>query len=437
MAATIDHLRVDHHVVVHTGFTDARGISHRPDDHGVIRSMGLDSAQMELWIEWEVNGTRERLHFALQATSGPGNGRMRDYFTLGSEVASEQSSEIAGGDTAAPNAMPPRLQPNRDDARRAPPEFPIHAPAGTSLGDVAVACHCDPAFHRRVLAFSSGVSACMRCGTVTCTHTVGDEGRYTGASWIAHIVDEVPSDLLHWLALWPRVAVRTVPYDGWPRPLGLSLDERIYLPADTRCMTIPELLALEEQSRGPAATHRFPSQRPPGPLNAQQYIFAQFAATMQLTPRSHVAELLQAAEPNQAGCALAVSHLLQRDDAFEVMIDALHSDDAILQGAGAAMAFAATPIDPRLPKVLSDLLTSLPLSAPATIAHRVVGRTRCEELLAVIAKHHLKTPTIVAALVAVQHRVARRDAELASRVGSVLKILHTNSAPNSADKSLK
>ena len=44
--------------------------------------MGLDTTRMELWIEWELRGTRERLHFALRATSGPRNGRMREFFEL-------------------------------------------------------------------------------------------------------------------------------------------------------------------------------------------------------------------------------------------------------------------------------------------------------------------------------------------------------------------
>lgn len=436
MAATIDHLRVDHHVVVRAGFTDARGIAHQPDDRGVIRSMGLDSAQMELWIEWEFNGTRERMHFALRATSGPGNGRMRDYFTLGAEDDSEVSTAVASGKVAPVNDLPIVRQPDNHAAPRNPPQFPVHAPAGTSLGEVAVACHCDVAFHRPVLASGSGVHACMRCGTVTCTHTVGDEGRYTGAFWIAYIVDEVPNALLNWLGQWPRVTLRAAPFDGWIRPLGLSRDERIYLPANVRCDTHAELLALEEQSRGPAATHRFPLQRAPSSLPTQQYLFAQFAEAVQLTPHSDVADLLRAAEPNQAACALAVSHLLQRDDAFEVMTGALQSDNRVRQGAGAAMAFAATPVDPRLPTVLCDVLTSLPLSSPSSVTNRVVGATRCEELLQVIAMHNLRTPTIVAALAAVQRRVARIDTELASRVGRVLKKLHDHPTPDSADKSL-
>ena len=83
MAATIDHLRVDHVVRVLQDFTDARGHTHSAGTSATIRAMGLDTTHMELWIEWEHHGTRERLHFALSATSGPRNGRMREYFELG------------------------------------------------------------------------------------------------------------------------------------------------------------------------------------------------------------------------------------------------------------------------------------------------------------------------------------------------------------------
>ena len=79
--------------------------------------------------------------------------------------------------------------------------------------------------HRPVLAAGSGVHACMRCGTATCTHAVGDEGRYTGRASYAYIADPVSEALLDWLAQWPRVSVRQTPYDGWLRPPGLRRDE--------------------------------------------------------------------------------------------------------------------------------------------------------------------------------------------------------------------
>ncbi len=99
MAATIDHLRVDHEVHVLAAFTDARGIAVETGASGVIRGMGLDTARMELWIEWERGGVSERLHFALRAATGPGNGRMREYFALGNDVA-DATPGARGADAA-------------------------------------------------------------------------------------------------------------------------------------------------------------------------------------------------------------------------------------------------------------------------------------------------------------------------------------------------
>ncbi len=86
MACTIDHLRVDHRVTVLREFTDLAGVTIRAGETAVLRGLGLDCARMEIWIELERNGTRDRLRFALHATDGPRNGRMRDYFEIGEDL---------------------------------------------------------------------------------------------------------------------------------------------------------------------------------------------------------------------------------------------------------------------------------------------------------------------------------------------------------------
>ena len=77
-----------------------------------------------------------------------------------------------------------------------------------------------------------------------------------------------------------------------------------------------------------------------------------------------------------------------------------------------------------LSDLLCSILASLPLNLRSATMGRVVGATRCEALLAVIAKHALKTPAILTALAQLQRRVAKHDMELASHVGRVLRRLH-------------
>ena len=425
MAATIDHLRVDHVVRVLQDFTDTRGHTHSAGTSATIRAMGLDTTRMELWIEWELRGTRERLHFALSATTGPGNGRMREYFELGEpDDANGPSAKVTPA--VVQSTTPFRGVTTEPRAAAVPVR---HPPAGTSLGDVAVACQCDAAMHRSVLVHGAGVHACMRCGTITCTHVVGDDGHHTGTVWLAHIVDDVSDQLLEWLARWPRIVYRRRDLHRWPIPAGLTRDEIVYLPADVRCDTAAELIALENQRAAGPDHVAFPTQRPPVKLPTRLDAFAQFADAVQLTPESDLATLIAAAEPRNAASRLAVSHVLRRADAFDVIVTALRSDDTVWQSAGAAMARAAQPVDPRLPDVLIDILGSLTVSPSSRVPDRVVGADRFEELLLVIADQKLDTPAILAALPLLQRRVARLDTTLASRIGLVLRELHGTPPP--------
>ena len=83
MGATIDHLSADHRVEVLKDFQDARGVKHRTGERAMIRRMELDWPKQEFLIEWERDGAKETLYFSLKASSGPRNGKMREYFRIG------------------------------------------------------------------------------------------------------------------------------------------------------------------------------------------------------------------------------------------------------------------------------------------------------------------------------------------------------------------
>lgn len=87
MACTIDHLRVDQVVRITKPFRDARGVTHTVGEQGRIVELALELARNEIVVRWERNGTAESMHFELASRSGPGNGRMREYFEVVPAVA--------------------------------------------------------------------------------------------------------------------------------------------------------------------------------------------------------------------------------------------------------------------------------------------------------------------------------------------------------------
>lgn len=83
MACTIDHLSLHRRITVIRGFTDARGSTHGVGETGVISRIELHWPRQEIEIDWDRNDRTETLVFDLNSKSGPGNGRMRDYFEAG------------------------------------------------------------------------------------------------------------------------------------------------------------------------------------------------------------------------------------------------------------------------------------------------------------------------------------------------------------------
>lgn len=86
MATTIDHLRVDHRITVLRDFTDAKGVTMRAGDAGVLTKIEWDQIRMEIILEITRDSGKVKLVFELAAKTGPRNGRMRDYFEMCEDV---------------------------------------------------------------------------------------------------------------------------------------------------------------------------------------------------------------------------------------------------------------------------------------------------------------------------------------------------------------
>ena len=113
MGCVVDHLRSDHRVEVIRDFTDARGARHHAGEVAILRKMDLDWGRQEIVFEWERDGANETLHFALNATDGPRNGRMRDYFLLQDYLPTprEKSGTVRRGRKVAVPVLPPKNRP--------------------------------------------------------------------------------------------------------------------------------------------------------------------------------------------------------------------------------------------------------------------------------------------------------------------------------------
>jgi len=86
MSMTIDNLRVDHRVTVLHDFTDARGITLRRGECGVVRTLSFDQLRMEIHVGIERATGSVDLVFPLRAADGPRNGHMSEYFEMGGDV---------------------------------------------------------------------------------------------------------------------------------------------------------------------------------------------------------------------------------------------------------------------------------------------------------------------------------------------------------------
>lgn len=118
MGCTIDHLSADHRVRVIQAFTDARGVSHRVGEEGLLRQIEADFATREISLVWERDGQRETMVFLLSSRTGPGNGRMKQFFELGDYVDPGRPGKKFIPNYGYVPATPPELPPVTDEVIR-------------------------------------------------------------------------------------------------------------------------------------------------------------------------------------------------------------------------------------------------------------------------------------------------------------------------------
>lgn len=428
MATTVDHLAPGLRVRVLRDFTDLRGRSVAAGERGVIHALGLDLATMEITFDWARGDVREVLRFPARRTDGPSNGHMRDFFEVEPEVI--VAVPAAHAETAEPSQASRAWSPARPELSLAPLKG-RQPSTETNLHELRVACDCDWRLHRPVLDLvcEPVVQACMSCGTVTATRSIGDDGRFTGDAWQHNLVVALPDDVHAWIAAWPRAVPLPPAPLRWPTAHGLQRVEPCYLPATARCGTAAELEALEAgASRAQArqdAVQRLraagvPSAAPPRALPAGLAAFASLWRALRLGPDSPEDELLAHAQPGSPGSAVAAGVLRQRRGANEFMLAALRSDDPSRRSAGHAMALLQPQGDPQLAEAIVDILQALPLRRSPDVEDRVVGHGRIEALLVLIADRALATPAMIGTLVAMQRKVARIDASLVRAIRVVL-----------------
>jgi len=435
MACTIDHLRVDHRVTVLRDFTDLAGLPVHAGEAGVLRGIGLDYAKMEIWIELERNGRCDKLRFALRATDGPRNGRMKEFFEMG------ESIEVPSLPMPKPAALPPE-GPKR-------PPLSLHAyvgkqtPNDTSLGEIQVACDCDPNFHRQLLPNRGGYSlyGCLHCGTVTCSRSFGDDGRFTGNAW-QETRTVLLSDSVHrWVAHWPRVKVDYTAHLRWPMSADFVRYPTLYYPADTRCTDADQLAAIESQlarqqstqsvAARLRATHRVDSSPPVG-IPAELAGYEMLWEALQLTSRSDLADLIHLAQPRSLGCEIAADLLRQRSDAFELVLSSLRSPDETRRGVGFVIARDLRPPDRRLSGILIEMMNGLPFDPLPHDPQGIVSRGRFEMILLLIAELKLATPEMLSTLRTLMRKFARHDPFLVNCVRIVVRELDAAAKLNAA-----
>jgi hypothetical protein len=425
MAATIDNLEAHHRYTVIRGFTDAKGIKVPFEATGVIRRIDLNPQYTEIYIDWEREGpggqtTAERLTFLMSATDGPRNGKMKDYFERGEVVMPPREPKAPKSTPPAPEPAPVK-RPEESLARfegRQPQEERL-------LNELTVACDCGPAFHRSIYPPANlSVNACLRCGAVTVTRQVGDDGRFHGNAWTAYWTVPTDQKLVDWLGKFPRVSVD---HSGavwrWPMSASLMRYPTLLYPADTRVADEAELKTLEAtlaEAQAPLTrANRLGSacgDIPPTPDNLPDE-FRSFAAlrhVLDLRPGSDLDALKAHAHLLSSASELAADLLLRRDDAYAVMMDWLASKDDNTFSAGIAMLRDSRPLfsgpdDKRLTRPLLEIMYALPLGKLKDAPDRVESCQRFESFLVAIADLGVNTPEMLESLADLAKKLARKD----------------------------
>lgn len=439
MATTIDHLESHHRYTVIRGFTDTTGLRIPFEATGVIRKISLDPGYTTIFIDWERDGPDgaiipERLTFDFKATDGPRNNHMREYFEKGEVVMPPREPR-----PPKPTAEP---EPKQQPSARSFASLKGRQPQGeVNLDDQTVACDCGKAFHRAIWPTNGDlrVSACLRCGAVTVTKQVGDDGRFTGDAWTAYLTVPVAQKTIDWLARFPRAAIN---YAGatwrWPMSATLVRYPTLFYPADTRVSDEQELARLEDvlfeaQSPLPRADRQSSAcgdiPAPPTGAAEQFAHFAYVQRTLDLRPSTDLDTLRRHADLLSASSELAAALLIRRKDAYDTMMGWLRSKDDDDFNAGIAMLRDSRPLfsgpdDPKLVAPLLDILNNLPTGKLKDVPGRIESCARFEAILVAIADLGANSMQMQDGLRALRVKLARKDAPLVDAMGLVLNELN-------------
>ncbi len=423
MGTTIDHLESHHRYKVIRGFTDATGLRIPFEATAVIRRISLDPAYTTIFIDWERDGadgqsTPERLTFDLRATDGPRNNHMREYFEKGELVMPPREPKPAKA-TEAPKAETPTAHDNA----------------------LTVSCGCGAVFHRPLwpIARNINVNACLRCGTVSVTRQVGDDGRHTGNAWTAYVPVDTPPDVVAWLAKFPRVAIH---YPGapnrWPMAAELVRYPMLFYPADASVSDEAGLAKLEAtldaaQSPLTRAERQFSAcgniPKPPANLPPEFADFQTVQSALDLRTTSDVATLRHHAHLRSRSTEMAASLLLRRQDAYDLMMDWLSSRDDDVFSSGIAMLRDSRPLfigpdDPKLTPELLAILNDMPTGKLKDVPNRIESCQRFEAILVAIADLGANSMKMQDGLRALRVKLARKDDTLLKAMGTLLDELN-------------
>lgn len=265
----------------------------------------------------------------------------------------------------------------------------------------------------------------MRCGAVSCTEALGDDGRGSGQAHTVYRAVALPEQVLPWLACWPRVTPRHQEPLWWMHA-SLHRSASIYLPAALRCTSSAALAAEEarhqdlRQTLGLRATLRHcgvPADPPPDVLPQRFAPYAKVWHDLRLQASSDVTHLIDRAEDDSA---LAAELLAARHDAVELLHRTLASGKPC---ATLAMLRAAPRPPADLTGALIDALGAVVMTPHPTAPNRIANWFGVQVLLLIVAEHHCFSRAMSATLRALMRRVARHDAALASQAGVVLREL--------------
>jgi hypothetical protein len=308
------------------------------------------------------------------------------------------------------------------------------------LEELTVACDCGPDFHRSLWPQGQlGVHACLKCGAVTVTKQVGDDGRFTGNAWTAYWTVPTPQNIVDWLARFPRMSVD---YPGapwrWPMSAALVRYPTLLYPANTRVRDAAHLSKLEDElwaaQKDRPRAERFRTiaghiPPPPQDCPAEFHAFLAVKAALSLPPDTDFDTLRPHANLASPSSELAAALVLRRPVAYDTMMRCLRSKDDGDFSTGIAMLRDARPLfagpdDPRLAPELLKLMDNLPLGKLKDVPGRVESWFRFEALLVAIADLGANSEEMLDGLATLRTKIVAKDATVAEAIRIVINELN-------------